>query len=155
MQVKPHPPLSNLQVTMAMFLKFENELLSETRIHFPFKVSPAIKVPFTVGLPRSQLEYWTLVPSYHFIWLAGAGKKNQLEFHRQLARIISVVAKHQSTFHWSVIQHILLGSLNMPSHTKRARLWNGSSCCLMNSFSSAFRIVRITASSSETMTLRG
>lgn len=52
------------------------------RIHCPLKERPAIKVSFTVGLPCCQLEYWTLVPSYHFICLSGAGK-SQRELDRQ------------------------------------------------------------------------
>lgn len=50
------------------------------------------------------------------------------------------------------LQHLLLGSLYMPSHTNLVRLLKGSSCFQMNSFSSAFRTVRIAAFSSATTT---
>lgn len=36
-------------------------------------VSPAMKGPTTIGLPLAQLEYWTLVPSYHLMWVSAAG----------------------------------------------------------------------------------
>lgn len=69
-------------------------------------------------------------------------------------RLVQVrnVSQMQVSFSLTLLQHILLGSLNMPSHTNLARLRKGTSCCKMNSFSSAFRTVRMTAFSSETTT---
>ena len=45
------------------------------RIHPLSMVRPAMNGPSMSGLPRAQLEYWTFVPSYHFIWLSIAKKK--------------------------------------------------------------------------------
>lgn len=45
------------------------------RIQLLSTVRPAKNGPSTSGLPFTQFEYWTFVPSYHFIWLSTAEKK--------------------------------------------------------------------------------
>lgn len=61
-------PLSSLQVTMVLCLNSEKRYLFDTRSQLPSVVSPAMNEAFILGRPLAQLEYWTFVPSNHFIW---------------------------------------------------------------------------------------
>lgn len=67
-----HQPLSILQATIDLCLNSGKSILSLTRSQVPWRVRPVRKGPSTSGLPLLQLEYWTYVPSYHFIWLPRA-----------------------------------------------------------------------------------
>lgn len=72
-----HRPWSSLQTTMLLCLNSGNKGCLEMRIQLLSVVRPAMNGPLTAGLPLAQLEYWTLVPSYHFIWVSAAQRKSE------------------------------------------------------------------------------
>lgn len=65
-------PLSSLQVTIVLCLNSGKISLFTMRIQLLSMVRAARNGPSTSGLPFAQLEYWTYVPSYHFIRLSTA-----------------------------------------------------------------------------------
>lgn len=69
---------------MLRCLKLKNKFAFEVRIQLLSVVSPAMNKPFGFGLPLAQLEYWTYVPSNHFIWVSTADKKHKPQ-HRETA----------------------------------------------------------------------
>lgn len=63
---------------MLLCLNSKNKLVFEVRIQLLSVARPAMNDGLvTFGRPAAQLENWTLVPSYHFIWVSAAQRKEE------------------------------------------------------------------------------